>query len=289
MIWSGESIKLSDRLQVMAEKVHEGQTAADIGTDHGYLGLYLYEKDVSPRVVLTDISEASLAKAKAAAGAGQFGTDVSFRVGDGLEVLEPGEVDCVVIAGMGGLLIRDILAADIEKTFTFKRFILQPRKAAGHLRKWLLEHGFAILSEDIVREGDFLPEIITAIPMDGSQEIYDFDYFDHEEAKERAGGRIVDLASGARESLLDKETEASDIHFSVPIWMLNAQGPVIEYLERQIGLQEDVLAGLNRARTPDKEAIAQAEYDLDYLRQLREIRELVEAHNSEEAGSDEAS
>lgn len=274
-------MQLSDRLQVMADKVHSGETCADIGTDHGYLGLYLYERDISPRVIMTDISEASLAKAKASFGARQFGNDVSFRVGNGLEVIGSGEVDCVVIAGMGGLLIRDILAADIEKTCSFNRLILQPRKAAGTLRKWLLEHGFVILCEDIVREGDFLPEIITAMPMDGSREVFDFDYFDQEEAEKNAHGRIVDLASGVRESLLNEDTDASEIHFRVPIWMLNAKGPVIEYIDRQIELQEEVLAGQKKAKVPDEEAIAQAEYDLDYLRQIRDIRVLVEAHNSE--------
>ena len=296
MVWSEDSIKLSNRLQVMADKVLPGETCADIGTDHGYLGRYLYESGLSPKVIMTDISEASLSKAKASCGAGQFGTDTSFRVGDGLEVIEPAEVDCVVIAGMGGHLIRDILAADMEKTRSFRRFVLQPRTAAGPLRKWLLEADFVFLSEDIVREGDFLPEIITVAPGDSSgTEYVDFDYFEFDPGANLSGGPIMDLASGIRESLVGgaadhnfpaenpEELPGEDsIHFSVPVWMLNATGPVVEFIDRRIGMQEDKLAGLHRAKAPDEALIAEAGYDIDYLNQLREIRLLREQMDAEE-------
>ena len=268
MVWSEKGNRLSERLQVMADKVCQGETCADIGTDHGYLPLYLYEKGICPRVILTDISEASLAKAKAAAGASQYGNSVDFRVGYGLNVLDEAEVDCVVIAGMGGKLIRDILSENIDKTNSFRRFVLQPRTATGPLRKWLLEADFAILSEDIVREGDYLPEIITCAPkafLEADPD--DFDYF------EKMPG--IDISAGIRETLVEDNDEDS-ICFSVPMWILNAEGPVLEYLDRRIETQNDILAGLKRATKQDAEQISKTEWNIDYLNQIREIRILRE-------------
>ena len=278
MVWSEEGRRISERLRVMADKVSPGESCADIGADHGYLGLYLYDRGIAPRVILTDISEASLAKAKTAAGAAQFGNDVSFRVGNGLEVIEPGEVDVIVIAGMGGQLIRDIMSADLDKTRSFNRFVLQPRTSSGPLRKWLLEADFAVLSEDIVREGEFLPEIITVAPRERMTFTADFDYFDHEAGMLNDGEAIYDLTSALRESLVgsvdvDDDVPGEDsIYFEIPIWMLKASGPIIEYIDRRIAMREGILAGLARARTPDEGAIRRVEGEIEYLRQLRELR-----------------
>ena len=155
---------LTDRLQMIADEIQQGETMADIGTDHGFLPLYLWEKGISPSVIMCDVSEPSLAKAKAAAGAYQFGHELDFRVGDGLQILKSGEVDDIVIAGMGGLLIRDILAFDLEKTCSFGKFILQPRNNSGILRYWLASHCFDIVKNQLVREGKFICEIITVKP-----------------------------------------------------------------------------------------------------------------------------
>lgn len=156
--------KLTDRLQLIADQIKKGETMADIGTDHGFLPLYLWEKGISPSVIMCDISEPSLAKAKAAAGAFQFGTELDFRAGDGLKVIKEGEVDDIVIAGMGGLLIRDILADDMVKTCSFKKYVMQPRNNSGQLRYWLCINGFDITSNLLVREGKFICEIIVAKP-----------------------------------------------------------------------------------------------------------------------------
>ena len=155
---------LTDRLQMIADEISKGETMADIGTDHGFLPLYLWEQGISPSVIFCDVSEPSLSKAKAAAGAYQFGHELDFRVGDGLQVLKTGEVDAVVIAGMGGLLIRDILADDLAKTCSIGKYILQPRNHSGLLRHWLISHGFEITKNQLVREGKFICEIITAKP-----------------------------------------------------------------------------------------------------------------------------
>ena len=156
-------MKLSERLDRIAEEIEKGETVADIGTDHGYLPLFLYMTEKSPKVIFADISEDSLNKAKECCKELCPHEKFEFRRGDGLDTLNKGEVDAVTIAGMGGMLMTDILEWDMEKTCSIKKFVFQPRNNPGYLRRWLLERDFRIVKESIVREGDFLCEIITAL------------------------------------------------------------------------------------------------------------------------------
>lgn len=249
-------IKLSDRMQVIADHIEPGETVADIGTDHGQIPVWLFAQGVCPRAILTDISEGSLAKAKETAAAYQFGSGLDFRAGDGLQVLAPGEADAVIIAGMGGKLIRQILADSPEHTFSFRKYILQPRKGAGPLRKWLLENGFRIVSEDIVREGRHLPEIITAIsPGDPSCK----SWTEH------------DLADHDRTELVRLPEE--DVRLRVPPWMIHAHGPLSDYFAYRISQEELILTNLQRARTPEPELEKKILENIAYLEGLsREIQ-----------------
>lgn len=260
---------LSDRLQTIADKIRQGEIIADIGTDHGLLPAALYVRGVCPRVILSDISPASLDKSvklvrKLVREHNLEESGLSLRVGNGLSVLSPGEADTVVIAGMGGLLIRDIMKSDPEVTRSVSRFILQPRSAAGPLRKWLLEAGFSILSEDIVREGDFLPEIISAAQ---KRDLTGGDPAGEAETVDSERGEAADLAAGFRRQLRDLGEE--DIRFRVPPWMEKAFGPVEEFLDRKAGEQRRILAGLRRAANPDERAIGGTEENIEYLEDLK--------------------
>lgn len=161
----GGFMKLSDRLQAMAEEVSFGETLADIGTDHGYLPIYLKQIGKCPHVILSDISRGSLEKALKDCNLYRPGEKFDIREGDGLKVLKSGEVDVISIAGMGGILISSILEDDISHSRSFKKFILQPRNNLGHLRFWLHNNGFSIEKEIIVKEGKFLPSIFIVTPL----------------------------------------------------------------------------------------------------------------------------
>lgn len=157
-------VKLSKRLQTIADEIHVGEKVADIGTDHGLLPIFLYENAISPFVVLVDINEGPLKKAKDNIARYAKSQEFDLRLGSGLEPLQVGEVDTVVIAGMGGLLMCEILQKDLQKTKSYGTLILQPRNAPEKLRRWLLLHGFAIKNEVLVEEGRFLCEVIVAQP-----------------------------------------------------------------------------------------------------------------------------
>ena len=161
-------MRLSKRIYKIADKVQKGETAADIGTDHGYVPMLLIKNGVSPRTVMSDISSGSLSKAfETFELAGLKASPEDFRVGDGLQTIGPGEVDDIIIGGLGGFTIIEILSDDIAKSRSFRKLILQPRKHSGNLRFFLYTHGWDIVDEDIAPEGKFVCEIITAVPAEG--------------------------------------------------------------------------------------------------------------------------
>lgn len=160
-------MRLSKRIYALANSVIDGDSIADIGTDHGYVPMLLIKSGRSPRVIMTDISEGSLAKARetfAACGLDGMVSGSDFRLGDGLQTVEAGEVDEIIIAGLGGHTIRNILDDDEARSKSFSRLILQPRKHSGTLRYYLYTHGWNIESEKLAKEGKFSCEIITAVP-----------------------------------------------------------------------------------------------------------------------------
>ena len=155
-------IRLTERLQKIYDRIDPGETVCDVGTDHGYLPLALLESGKSPHVIMSDISEGSLKKCKENAEALlPSAAPFDLRQGSGIEVLESGEVDTVVMAGMGGMLIQELLGKDYHHSHSIRRYILQPRKHVGRLRYWLLDNDFTVVHEDLAREGKFIWPILT--------------------------------------------------------------------------------------------------------------------------------
>lgn len=155
-------MRLSDRLQTIANFIPKNTIVGDIGTDHGYIPIYLIENEISKKVIATDISKNSLDKIINCVKGTKYEKDIDMRLGDGLDPIKPFEVDTVVIAGMGGLLIRDILDKDKDKRDSITNFILQPNIATEELRKYLYENNFEIVDEKLVKEDGKFYEVIWA-------------------------------------------------------------------------------------------------------------------------------
>lgn len=150
---------LTPRLEAIAEMVESGATLADIGTDHGYLPLALLSRGVIQSAIAADVNEKPLESAKRNTP-DNLKEKMQFRLGNGLEPVQAGEVDQIVIAGMGGELISEILSADWQKTRSFSSLILQPMVKVAHLRQFLKENGFCIMDETMVQEGNKFYQII---------------------------------------------------------------------------------------------------------------------------------
>ena len=95
-------MKLSKRLETVASFVPKGSNIADIGTDHGYVPIYLVREGQAEHAVAMDVRKGPLERARAHVEAAGLGSRIDVRLSDGLAGLKPGEADCVVIAGMGG-------------------------------------------------------------------------------------------------------------------------------------------------------------------------------------------
>ncbi|MHB1419242.1 MAG: tRNA (adenine(22)-N(1))-methyltransferase [Bacillota bacterium] len=153
---------LSQRLASIAGYIEPGSTVADIGTDHAYLPVHLVQSRVCPRVVAVEINQGPWQSAQEQIRSCGLEKEVSVRMGDGLQVVQPGEVNMVVIAGMGGGSIRRILEASPQVLDKVKRLVLQPMNDSGELRLWLLGSGWFLADEDLVLEDGRFYEIVVA-------------------------------------------------------------------------------------------------------------------------------
>ncbi len=149
---------LTQRLNCIINYVN-CEVAADIGTDHAYVATELIRLGRAKRVIAADVRQGPLNAAIENIKKNGMENEIETRLGSGLSVLKPGEVDECVIAGMGGELISEILKADIETARSMK-LILQPMNAQYEVRKYLIENGFEILKEDIVCEGERVYNVI---------------------------------------------------------------------------------------------------------------------------------
>ncbi len=153
---------LSPRLTMVAKQVSIGATVADIGADHGLIPLYLAKNRIASKVIATDISEASLQKTRNLIRDANLEDIVDVRLGSGLQVIEPGEVDTIIMAGIGGVLIGEILEEGIQVLESVSRLILQPMSAQGCLREWLVKNDFTFAHEVLVKDNRYIYDIIVA-------------------------------------------------------------------------------------------------------------------------------
>ena len=102
-------MQLSKRLQAVADLVTPGSRLADVGTDHGYVPIWLYEQGIIPSAIAMDLREGPLNRAKENIAVHDLSDGITVRLSDGLEKLLSGEADSIVIAGMGGMLVKKIL------------------------------------------------------------------------------------------------------------------------------------------------------------------------------------
>lgn len=142
---------ITPRLQKIIDLVHS-ENIADVGTDHAYIPIRLAALGKIKKAVATDKNKGPLDIARANIEKYGFSDIIETRIGEGLEPLRADDADTVIIAGMGGKLIADIITEDLEKAKAF-RLIIQPMNAQAELRKVLIKNGFRITKEELSREG----------------------------------------------------------------------------------------------------------------------------------------
>lgn len=142
----------------MANLVTPGKRLADIGTDHGYVPIWLYEQGRIPSALAMDLREGPLQRAKEHIRMHGLDEKIKTRLSDGLEKLLPGEADSIVIAGMGGMLVVKILTQGQAVLDSVQELILQPQSDLDAVREYLHRTGFVIVQEEMVfEEGKYYP------------------------------------------------------------------------------------------------------------------------------------
>jgi tRNA (adenine22-N1)-methyltransferase len=216
-------VKLPERLLRIASYVPQSSLVADIGTDHALLPVYLAQQGICSKIIATDLRAGPLDSARSNVSLFSMWKQVDLRQGDGLEIIQPGEVKVIIIAGMGGVKINEILGRAGEVLQQTDRLVLQPSAGAGQVRRWLLGNGWVLVDEDLVIDDERFYEIVVA---------------------ERSG------AEGKRPQEAGPDDDGDPL-LEVGPKLLEKKHPLLAaYLAKQIEDMESVLIALRRAQTP---------------------------------------
>jgi tRNA (adenine22-N1)-methyltransferase len=157
-------MNISKRLKAVVSMISEGNTVADIGTDHGYVPIYMVTERGCNFAYAMDVNEGPLKRAEENIIKYNVNDRIEIRLSDGIKKLKAGEADTIVIAGMGGILINRILGDGLEVAKASKELILSPHSDVNLVRRFLADNGFCISDEQMVFDENKYYFIIKAIP-----------------------------------------------------------------------------------------------------------------------------
>ena len=155
--------KIPKRMLAIAALVNHSKVLADVGCDHAYISINLLENGKADRIIASDLREGPLKIAKENINLTDFKDRIETRLCPGLEGFEAGEVDTVLISGMGGMLVKEILSEGIRVVEAADTLILEPQSDLRVVRAYLREIGFEIIDEDMLKESGKYYQIIKAV------------------------------------------------------------------------------------------------------------------------------
>lgn len=224
--------KISRRLETIASMLTEGGTIVDIGTDHAYLLIRLMEEERFERAIGVDVHRGPYEAAVENVLASGFMDSVDIRLGDGFGPVSAEEMDRVAIAGMGGYTICKILKKYPEKISRINQLVLQPQSSPERVRKLLLEQGFGITRECLLKEE----------------------------------GRLYIVISAAKGADIQ---EASWKNLQIgPDLLENGSLYLVEYMKDMLQHKQFVLNSIRQAKTDEQERINGLEDEQEKLRKL---------------------
>ena len=209
-------MEISKRLKIVSDMVLF-DTVADIGTDHGYVPIYLSQKGKIKKAIACDINKGPLENAEKNIARYGFSDIISVRLSNGLEKINPFEVETIVIAGMGGMLITEILEKSLDVTKSSKQLVLQPQLDVYCVRKAVHKLGFKIVLEEMIFEDGIYYNILSC---EKGIEKYNFEF-------EYLFGKV----------LIEKKSEV-----------------LKEFIENKIKLNNKIIENLKNAKTENSEA-----------------------------------
>lgn len=170
--------KMNLRLNTLAKMVDSGSRVADIGTDHAYLPIELVKNGKIDFAIASDVAAGPLENAKTDIAEAGLSAQIETRLGNGLEtVTHQDQIDTVVIAGMGGKLMVDILDAAWSKEYQFDTLVLEPNIGEAGVRNWLMMHNYQIMDERLIAEAGHTYELIKAKLTDTKNDLSEKEIF----------------------------------------------------------------------------------------------------------------
>lgn len=145
-------MKISKRLQEISKFVDNNSNIIDVGCDHALLDIYLFNNKENVKIIASDIKEGPLNQAKK--NIAKYGCDIKTKLGFGISTIEE-EIDTIIITGMGGDTIIDILQEGKDKLTNVKRIIISPQSEWKKVRKHLVTLGFYIKNEKIIKDNKY--------------------------------------------------------------------------------------------------------------------------------------
>lgn len=165
------------RLNEIFNLVDKNSIVADIGTDHGIIPIMLSKFNLAKKIIATDISENSLNKLKEKLKQNDNINNIETRVSDGLNSFFEYEIDTIIISGMGGILIKDILNTNLDIAKTAETLILSPNNSLDVVRKFLVNNNFKIIDEkDVFENSKYYQILKVSYGKDLFYEDYEYDY-----------------------------------------------------------------------------------------------------------------
>lgn len=226
-----KSFMITPRLECILNHV-KGEYIADIGTDHAYIPIKLIMDNRCKRAIATDIKKGPVEIAKNNVKKYKLEDKIEVRQGCGLNPLKKGEQDTILICGMGGQLIINILSEN-EDLARSSKLILQPMNCQYELRKYLIDNDYKITCEDIATEGF---------------KVYN----------------ILEVEDGKSDKF------EREIYYHIPKYLINHKY-FKDLYEKKYREFSKILDGLNKSKTKDIESIEKYTFLINELKKLQEI------------------
>lgn len=197
-------VRISDRLRIVAHMCEKGAVVADIGTDHGYLPIYLVQEGIAPSAIAMDLRKGPLDKAKKHICDNCLEDRIQTRLSDGLEKLSANEADIITICGMGGRLIADIVTKGMNVITRNTTLIVSPQSEVGDFRHFLVSQRLVVDDEKMLKEDGKYYFIIKCRKSDENV------YSEYSETQYQYGWNLLENKDKTLYEYLIKEKETND-------------------------------------------------------------------------------